>query len=301
MRYTKVFDPQAPGAVGETGADASSGRQDDQVYLFDEDTVLAVNVALVTRRPLLVLGPPGSGKSTLAPNVARVLRYRFYAEVVTARTEAPDLLWREEAFRQLNDASRGKLGSPGDQPYHRPGPLWKALDPAQDDAAPDGLRDRPAVVLIDEIDKADPDLPNALLDPLDNLRFEGPDRSRVTVRPEIGPPLVVITSNEERELSAAFRRRCIPLRLQVPGRAHLLEVARLHMGSDFDPELGAEVADLFLAQGSGTGRLAAASTAEYLDTLRACHEMGLTADSELWRSVARFAMVKDTYEPTAYA
>jgi MoxR-like ATPase len=301
MRYSKVFDPEALGAAAGPEPGRVAGRRDDQVYLFDEDTVLAVNIALVTRRPLLVLGPPGSGKSTLAPNVARLMRHRYYAEIVTARTEASDLLWREEAFRQLNDAHRGELGPPGHELYHRPGPLWKALDPAKDDTVGQELRDRPAVVLIDEIDKADPDLPNALLDPLDNLRFEGPDRTPVTVRPEIGPPLVVVTSNEERELSAAFRRRCIPLRLRVPRREHLLEVARLHLGPDFDPELSRQAADLFLAQGPAQGRPAGASTAEYLDTLRACREMELTADSEVWREVARFAMVKDTAEPTAYA
>jgi MoxR-like ATPase len=308
MRY--VFDPEV---LERTAGPAPAGllghpddRRDEQVYLFDEPTTLAVNIALVTRRPLLVLGPPGSGKSTLAPNVARLLRRRYYAEVVTARTEASDLLWREEAFRQLNDAHRGELGAPGKDVYHRAGPLWKALDPAKDEAVPHELRDRPAVVLIDEVDKADPDLPNALLDPLDNLRFEGPDRSRVTVRPEIGPPLVVVTSNEERELSAAFRRRCIPLRLRPPGREHLLAVARLHLGEDFDPELSRQAADLFLAQRTPGGsassdRLPAASTAEYLDTLRACREMEVTADSEVWREVARFAMVKDASEPTAFA
>lgn len=301
MRYTKVFDPDAPGAADGSDIGPASDRRDDEVYLFDDDTVLAVNIALVTRRPLLVLGPPGSGKSTLAPNVARLMRYRYYAEIVTVRTEAPDLLWREEAFRQLNDAYRGELGSPGDDLYHRPGPLWKALDPGKDESVPPALRNRPAVVLIDEIDKADPDLPNALLDPFDNLRFEGPDRLPVTVRPEIGPPLVVITSNEERELSTAFRRRCIPLRLRAPERDHLLEVARLHLGPHFDPELSGDVADLFLAQGTASGHLAAASTAEYLDTLRACREMELTADSEVWREVARFAMVKDNYEPAAFA
>lgn len=299
MRY--VFDPDALGAGDVSDPDRTSDRQDDHVYLFDRDTKLAVNIALVTRRPLLVLGPPGSGKSTLAPNVARLMRHRFYAEVVTARTEAPDLLWREEPFRQLSDAYRGKLGAPGDALYHRPGPLWKALDPDKDEIVPPALRGRPAVVLIDEIDKADPDLPNALLDPLDNLRFEGPDGSPVTVRSDIGPPLVVITSNEERELSAAFRRRCIPLRLRAPGREHLLTVARLHMGAEFDPELSREVAELLLSPGSGPGHPGMASTAEYLDTLRACREMNLSADSAMVREVVRFAMVKDTAEPTAFA
>jgi MoxR-like ATPase len=300
----KVFDPSTPVPWAGAAGTGPAGRQDHQVYLFDTATEDAVNVALAAQRPLLVFGPPGSGKSSLAPNIARILGFRFYAEIVTARTEAPDLLWREEAFRKLNDASRGMLGSPDDASYYRPGPLWKALDPDKDEDLPAALRDRRAVVLIDEIDKADPDLPNALLDPLDGLRFEGPDRRQVTVRGDIGIPLVVITSNEERELSDAFLRRCIHLRLSHPDRGHLLAVARLHLGADYDAALAGQVADLFLAQhaaaSQGPARRPVASTAEFLDTLRACCQLELTAESELWRDVARLTLIKDTAEPTAF-
>lgn len=295
MGYVKLFDPELleesgspPPACPVQGR--SVARPDDQVYLFDDRTVLAVNIALATGRPLLVLGPPGSGKSTLAPNVARLMGHRYYCEVATARTEPHDLLWREEAFRQLNDAQQGILEASGSRAYFRPGPLWKALDPGMDDEASPERRGRPAVVLIDEIDKADPDVPDALLDPLNNLRFEGPDRRIVSASPGIGAPLVVITSNEERELSAAFRRRCIPLTLQAPTRAHLLKVARLHMGQDYDAVLTGELAEVF-ENGSVSAR-PTASTAEFLDTLRACRQMGLTADSPEWRAVAGFAMVK---------
>ncbi|NBM18771.1 MoxR family ATPase [Streptomyces sp. GC420] len=295
MGYIKRFDPELLEPQGRQpggpGPEQPAGRPDDEVYLFDDRTVLAVNIALATGRPLLVLGPPGSGKSTLAPNVARLLGHRYYAEVVTARTEPHDLLWREEPFRQLNDAQQGRLRGPGSREYFRPGPLWKALDPAMDETAGPELRERPAVVLIDEIDKAEPDVPDALLDPLNNLRFEGPHRRLVSAAPGIGAPLVVITSNEERELSAAFRRRCIPLTLRTPGREHLLRVAELHMGTDYDPALAGRLADVF-----ENGRVSVrdrASTAEFLDTLRACRQMGLTADSDEWRRVADFAMVKD--------
>lgn len=296
----KLFDPAEetgrPGWPGRTPA-RGTDRLDEQVYLFDEPTVLAVNVALASGRPLLVLGPPGSGKSALAPNVARLMHFRYYAEVVTARTEPHDLLWREEAFRQLNDATQGTLQDPGSRAYFRPGPLWKALDPAMDEEGAPALRDRPAVVLIDEIDKADPDVPDALLDPLNNLRFVGPDRRMVTAAENEGPPLVVITSNEERELSTAFLRRCILLRLRPPGREHLLEVARLHMGEDYDEALTQELADMFESESPATRP--AASTAEFLDTLRACRQLDLTADSPEWRAVAGLAMVKGSPDPSA--
>ncbi|MEU3334244.1 AAA family ATPase [Streptomyces sp. NPDC002144] len=298
----KLFDP-----AGESVRPAEvtrvpprdTARLDDQVYLFDDRTVLAVNVALASGRPLLVLGPPGSGKSTLAPNVARLMGLRYYAEVVTARTEPHDLLWREEAFRQLNDATLGRLKGAGSRSYVRPGPLWKALDPAMDEHCPPALRDRPAVVLIDEIDKADPDVPDALLDPLNNLRFMGPDRRMVTAAESAGAPLVVITSNEERELSAAFLRRCILLKLESPDREHLLKVARLHMGDDYDEALTLELAEMF--ESESVAARPAASTAEFLDTLRACHQMALTADSPEWRAVADLAMVKGTPDTSAYA
>ncbi|MDQ0809182.1 MoxR-like ATPase [Streptomyces sp. B3I7] len=324
MGYVKLFDPDEE-LTGTPHPDPlpplpprGVARPDDEVYLFDDRTVLAVNIALATGRPLLVLGPPGSGKSTLAPNVARLMGLRYYAEVVTARTEPHDLLWREEAFRQLNDAYSGRLGAPDSPAYFRPGVLWKALDPSvdpvfADSADPAGsaageavgagadpaLRGRPAVVLIDEIDKADPDVPDALLDPLNNLRFEGPGRRLVTAAEGIGAPLVVITSNEERELSAAFRRRCIPLVLEPPDREHLLRVAQLHMGAAYDPLLASELAEMFDAESSAARPVA--STAEFLDTLRACRQMGLTADSPEWRAVAGLAMVKGSTDVLPYA
>ena len=298
----KLFDPagesERPTEVGRIPV-RDTARLDDQVYLFDDRTVLAVNVALASGRPLLVLGPPGSGKSALAPNVARLMRFRYYAEVVTARTEPHDLLWREEAFRQLNDATRGRLRHPGSRAYFRPGPLWKALDPAVDEGGVPALRDRPAVVLIDEIDKADPDVPDALLDPLNNLRFVGPDRRTVTAPEGVGAPLVVITSNQERELSAAFLRRCIQLQLEPPDREHLLEVARLHMGDDYDDALAVELAEMF--ENGSVATRPTASTAEFLDTLRACRQMGLTADSGEWRAVADLAMVRGSPDTSAYA
>ena len=302
MGLIKRFDPAEetfrPATTGRTPA-RGTARLDDQVYLFDDRTVLAVNVALASGRPLLVLGPPGSGKSALAPNVARLMGFRYYAEVVTARTEPHDLLWREEAFRQLNDATQGTLQDSGSRDYFRPGPLWKALDPAVDEEGSPALRDRPAVVLIDEIDKADPDVPDALLDPLNNLRFVGPDRSTVTAAEGTGAPLVVITSNEERELSAAFLRRCILLRLESPDREHLLKVAELHMGDDYDAALTVELADMF--ENEPVATRSSASTAEFLDTLRACHQMGLTATSPEWRAVADLAMMKGSSDPLPYA
>jgi MoxR-like ATPase len=296
MEYVKQFDPGSVPAAPPPDADTlRPGGSDERVYVFDEHTVLAVNVALATGRPLLVSGPPGSGKSTLAPNVARVLGWRYYSEVVTARTEDQDLLWREEMLRQLNDARRGRLGDGSAEVYHRPGPLWMALDPAKDPALTPEQQEKPAVVLIDEIDKADPDFPNALLVPLGDLRFPAPGGGTVTAGPGTRRPLVVVTTNEERALSAPFLRRCIALRLEPPGRDHLLEVARLHLGDGYDRALAEELADHLLHYSASLHRPGVASTAEYLDTLRACHRLGVGADSPLWRAVAEMALVKSGF------
>src|SRR5689334_2156221 len=111
-------------------------RRDGLGYVYhDPKIALAVNVALATFRPLLIFGPSGSGKSSLAPSVARILRRRYYEQVITSRTQARDLLWQFDTLRRLSDAEAGRL-DPDDRSkeqvarYITPGVLWWALDPA---------------------------------------------------------------------------------------------------------------------------------------------------------------------------
>src|SRR5262249_12388908 len=150
-------------------------RRDGGVYVYNGHIILAVRVALATGRPLLVRGSSGSGKSSLARHAARVLRWRYYEKVVTSRTQAQDLLWEVDHLRRLQDAQATKLRG-GYQRYVRPGVFWWAFDRAK--AAGQAARSRlagrgtarldpnlgddheRAVVLVDEIDKADPDVPN---------------------------------------------------------------------------------------------------------------------------------------------
>ncbi|MFE2865184.1 AAA family ATPase [Embleya sp. NPDC059259] len=305
MPKAMAFDPFRPlpaPSVPATGDDGDAAVGDGAYVFDDERIVLAVNVALATRRPLLVLGPPGSGKSTLAPNVARHLGRVCHTEVITARTEPEDLLWRFDALRRLNDAQIHKV-APTIGAYCVQGVLWKAFDPYR--TVPRRAGERPvepaygrhtgpapqSVVLIDEIDKADPDLPNSLLVPLDTLRFTGPDGEPVRARPG-AEPLVVITSNNERELPAPFVRRCILLSLEAPDRPHLLKVARSHFGADHDESMAEQVADHLLKVANESAWVAGPSTAEFLDTLRACHELGVTAGSRTWDLVVEVALSK---------
>ncbi|WP_406280856.1 AAA family ATPase [Embleya sp. NBC_00896] len=313
MPKAMAFDPfhELPAPHGPLSEDGGPPREgngdgacDGDVYVFDDERiVLAVNVALATRRPLLVFGPPGSGKSTLAPNVARHLARVCHTEVITARTEPEDLLWRFDALKRLNDAQIREV-APTIGAYCTQGVLWKAFDPYRTvPGTPEAPADEPpaygrhtgpapqSVVLIDEIDKADPDLPNSLLVPLDTLRFTGPDGEEVRARPG-AEPLVIITSNNERELPAPFVRRCILLSLEAPDKRHLLKVARGHLGTGYDESMAEQVAEHLLKIANESEAAAGPSTAEFLDTLKACHELGVTPGSHTWDLVMEVALSK---------
>ena len=221
----KRFEP--PGYRLEGAPEAPAGdRRDGKVYVYDDDIVLAVNVALAIRRPLLISGPAGSGKSSLAKFVANVMGWRYYEDVVTARTQARDLQWTFDAIRRLSDAQANKdLGAGG---YVEPGVLWWAFQPktAATRGADDETRAKPgfrkaeppsqdqqgdrAVVLIDEIDKADPDVPNSLLVALGSNEFRIVETNALVRATADAEPFVMITTNDERESAAGVQA---PLRI----------------------------------------------------------------------------------------
>lgn len=217
----------------------------EQKHVFEPDDLDAIEAALAARRPLLVRGEPGVGKSQLAQAAAVVMKRVYLQHVVDARTEPRDLLWREDAVARLADAqliaalgkdSDGRLGNEarrvrervGDvRAYIEPGALWWAFDwaGAVEQAerlgrtAPEPLGEADpkhgAVVLIDEIDKADAEVPNGLLEALGATRFT-PLGWREPVRATGPAPLVVITTNNERTLPDAFVRRCVTHELTLP-------------------------------------------------------------------------------------
>jgi MoxR-like ATPase len=314
MEYTKQFDPYRPNdEIDRQRRDQSTAagdRRDGLVYVYSEEIVLAVNVALATHRPLLVRGPSGSGKSSLARNVALHLGWRYYEDVVSSATQARDLLWRFDSLRRFGDAQVNRL-KPNDA-YIEPGVLWWAFDPesAHRRGAPDGALDypavdpaqggspkRPAVVLLDEIDKADPDVPNNLLVPLGSHQFFVTDTSRqVTVNP-LNVPLLVITSNDERELPNAFLRRCVGLSLEIPSsKQQLVAVAREHFGPDSET-LYDSVAERVL-QMQTHGSRSSASTAEYLDTISACLRMHVKPEpaDKVWIAILNATIAKGSAE-----
>ncbi|MFM2058825.1 MAG: hypothetical protein RLY71_3210 [Pseudomonadota bacterium] len=181
----------------------------------------ALKFALAAKRPLLVRGEPGCGKSQLARVAAQILGAgQPLVQVIHPRLEPSDLLYRFDAMARMLDAQLGDKGGwdPSNEKYLEHGVLWRAFE--QSLQGP-----RHSVVLIDEIDKADSDLPNSLLDVLGNRSFDvpmlPPERRRVVADPAFSP-LVIFTTNEERELPAAFVRRCIVLNLNPPAEAKAL-------------------------------------------------------------------------------
>ena len=234
---------------------ASPGQTPEQVHIFESQSILAVNAALAARRPLLVRGEPGIGKSQLARAAAKALDRAFVPFVVDARTESRDLLYRFDAVARLAEAQlRGAFQQTDAgiqdrlkvENFVHPGPLWwvfdwedarrqasavKTSEPPQADG---GNPHNGCVVLIDEIDKAESDVPNGLLEALARGKFTPLGRNE-PVRARERMPLVVITTNEERTLPDAFIRRCLVLFLAFPdasadltdllvqrGRAHFL-------------------------------------------------------------------------------
>jgi MoxR-like ATPase len=290
---SKLFKPtQAKSALDQTSSQFGE-RGGGTIYVWDEKIVFAVQAAQATGRPLLLRGDPGSGKSSLAPFVANVIGEPFYLITVTARTQARDMMWEFDALRRLNDANVSAADASSKQRvasqfnYLSPCPLWWAFDRAQaklrgtelSNLAPDvgaatdpakNATGRSAVVLIDEIDKADPDVPNNLLEALGSRRFRVQETGTEVV--DTQRPLVMITTNDERELPSAFLRRCLALRLREKTAAELVAIAQQHFGAR-DDELYADVAAALEAERKSGTR--APSTAEYLDTLAACIHLEL--------------------------
>lgn len=236
-----------------------------------------VNAALYLRRPLLVTGPPGVGKSTLALTVAAqlqlgpVLRWS-----INSRSTLADGLYQYDALARLRDANlrdRAATGATATEDvgqYIKLGPLGTALYPTE----------RPRVLLIDEIDKSDIDLPNDLLHVFEEGEYEIPELTRlagasaevdapVRVYPHDARsardrvpvsggrvrcatfPVVVLTSNGERELPPAFLRRCLRLDLAAPGPERLKEIVEAHLGTDRAAEAGDLIAAFVARRNEG--------------------------------------------------
>ena len=203
-------------------------------------------------------------------------------------------------LRRLQDAQAQQLAH-GLDSYVSPGVLWWAFD--QEGARAQVHRSRTragsafepgeylqgenAVVLLDEIDKADPDVPNNLLVPLGALSFRVEETGE-EVRAHV-PPLVFLTTNDERDLPPAFVRRCVELKIKSPSSDQLIEVGTAHF-TDVSENLLKSVAEIFASSNEFSTNVP--STAEYLDTVQACIHLGIEPGSELFKTLSRVTVWK---------
>ncbi|WP_437827912.1 AAA family ATPase [Sorangium sp. So ce1153] len=292
-QYRPLFDPTAL-AQGKV-------RPERHVpYVYEPGLTLAVNVAMAANRPLLLRGAPGSGKSTLAADVAWRLGWRFDPVAVTSKTQAQTLGWRFDAVRRLADAYNDALRSQAQDAakYVEPGVLWRAFDPDLARTygaaiAPDDPRS--VVVLLDEIDKADPDVPNDLLMVLDQRWFRVSDLPDRVVKQQEGVQiLMIITTNGERELTPAFLRRCVAYDIPEMTDDRLKAIAMAHF-PNVDQDLLREVVKLLgeLVARACLRRLRKPSAAELVDALQACKSLKIEGTaSGAWKAVAETAMWK---------
>lgn len=268
------------------------------VHVFDEDSQWAINAALAAQRPLLVRGEPGCGKSQLARAAAHCLKRAFISTVVHARSSCEDLQYHFDAVARLAEAqtlaARGQVERVQELldpvKFISPGPLWWVFDYERARAAaehgraqyqppiePEGWQvDHGCVLLIDEIDKADADLPNGLLETLGNGSFQVPFLKEPVGGKNRTAPLVIITTNEERELPAAFTRRCLVLQLAPPKEetelhTWLMARGQAHFGVACSQAVRKMAADQLLEDRKRAHELGHAlpGQAEYLDLLRA--------------------------------
>ncbi|MGB0561995.1 MAG: AAA family ATPase [Spirulinaceae cyanobacterium] len=189
-----------------------------RAYFPSADLIEAVNLALLLERPLLLKGEPGCGKTQLAHAVAYELQLPFYTWPIKSISRAQDGLYTYDAVRRLRDAQLAQFQSDEEREqlnqldhYIRYGPLGEAFD-----------SEKKAIVLIDEIDKADIDFPNDLLTELDEQCFHIPELKQDVVANV--PPLVIITSNDEKDLPDAFLRRCLFHYVEFPDQERLSQI-----------------------------------------------------------------------------
>ncbi|MFQ2244830.1 AAA family ATPase [Aeromonas enteropelogenes] len=223
-------------------------------YLASDALSMAVNAAIVLEKPLLIKGEPGTGKTVLAEAVADHLGTELIAWHIKSTTKAQQGLYEYDAVARLRDSQLGDPNVANIDHYIRRGKLWQAF-----------TADQRPVLLIDEIDKADIEFPNDLLLELDRMEFDVYETSeRVKARQR---PVVIITSNNEKELPDAFLRRCFFHYIRFPDKAEMQAIVRLHYPKLKDALLEEAMA-LFFELRDVEGLRKKPSTSELLDWIR---------------------------------
>jgi MoxR-like ATPase len=225
-----------------------------QAYIATEDLMMAVNAAITLARPLLIKGEPGTGKTQLAQEIAAALGRPLHEWHIKSTSKAQQGLYEYDAVSRLRDS---QLGDPRVQEisnYIVKGKLWEAFESSEQ-----------PVLLIDEIDKADIEFPNDLLRELDRMEFYVYEtRELVKARHR---PIIVITSNNEKELPDAFLRRCFFHYIRFPDRETMIRIVEVHYPA-LKKELLAEALSAFFKLRETPGLKKKPSTSELLDWIK---------------------------------
>lgn len=234
-------------------------------YVTSEALRSVVNVAISLSRPLLIRGEPGTGKTLLAHSIARNLGKRLITWNVKSTTKAQDGLYVYDTVQRLNDSRFGDRDVSDIRQYIHLGKLGQAF------VSPDQV-----VLLIDEIDKADMEFPNDLLNELDEMKFHIPETDETICA--VHRPIVVITSNAEKELPDAFLRRCIFHYIEFPGPELMEEIIRVHF-PDIATDLLREAMKAFYSLRKTPELRKKPSTSELIDWIRALIAGGVPAQT----------------------
>ncbi len=223
-------------------------------YVATEDLTMAVNAAIALERPLLIKGEPGTGKTLLAEQVAESLGLELISWNIKSTTKAHQGLYEYDAVSRLRDSQLGAEGVEDVANYLKKGKLWEAFE-----------ADQQVVLLIDEIDKADIEFPNDLLQELDRMEFyvyETQELIKAKRR-----PIVIITSNNEKELPDAFLRRCFFHYINFPDAETMMRIIDVHY-PDAKKQLVQEAMEIFFDLRKVPGLKKKPSTSELIDWLK---------------------------------
>ncbi len=226
-------------------------------YVATDDLTVAVNAAITLQRPLLVKGEPGTGKTVLAQEIARSLGRPLIEWGIKSTTRAQQGLYEYDAVSRLRDSQLGDDKVHDISNYIVKGKLWEAFEAGETGEAP--------ILLIDEIDKADIEFPNDLLQELDRMEFYVYETKKLVKA--VKRPIVIITSNNEKELPDAFLRRCFFHYIQFPDTETMQNIVEVHF-PDIKKKLLQEALGMFYEIRNVQGLKKRPSTSELIDWIK---------------------------------